>query len=294
MDISRTQTERRPASALRAAFALLLVVGAGLLVVVGGSGAAQAAPDPKVVVCKYVGTPPGTLHHIVIVSENSLNNTPYVAPPDGDSWTDAHGQTGEGSVAIRYAAAGEQAKDVALSECPGATSPTPTPTPTDACPNLPGDQPAGFACAMEPEVAVVLEDDLTCTEYLTREITTTTPYEFVDGAWVLGEPETVTGEWESVPATAEQIASLGDECIAGTSTAVPSPDGEEPDVDADDEPTVLGTQAAVPTAVAAGSAGDDSGSGLGGLLGLMGAALLALAMVAGRTLRPRKSGAHQA
>jgi hypothetical protein len=77
----------------------------------------------KVVVCKYVGTPPGQLDHIVIVSENTLNN---LVDGNGDpfsgqfpfSWTDAQGQTTNGSIAIRYATDGEQAQDVALSECP--------------------------------------------------------------------------------------------------------------------------------------------------------------------------------
>jgi hypothetical protein len=108
------------------------------LVSLGPSGPAfaQDQPDPKkVVVCKFVGTPPGTQHHVIIVSENSLNNTPYVAPPDGDSWTDAHGQTTEGSIAIRYANDGEQAKDVSLDEC-GFEEPEP-----DVCP--PGSDKAG-------------------------------------------------------------------------------------------------------------------------------------------------------
>jgi hypothetical protein len=84
--------------------------------------------DKKVVVCKYVGTPPGQLDHIVIVSENTLNN---LVDGNGDpfagqfpfSWTDAQGQTTNGSIAIRFATDGEQAKDVALTECPGPTPP---------------------------------------------------------------------------------------------------------------------------------------------------------------------------
>jgi hypothetical protein len=88
--------------------------------------------EKKVVVCKYVGTPPGQLDHIVIVSENTLNN---LLDGNGDpfngsfpfSWTDAQGQTTEGSVAIRYAVDGEQAKDVALTECPDQTPPAECP-----------------------------------------------------------------------------------------------------------------------------------------------------------------------
>jgi hypothetical protein len=94
--------------------------------------------EKRVVVCKFTGTPPGTAHHIIIVDESSLKNTPYVAPPDGDSWTDAHGQTTEGSIALRYAAPGEQAKDVPLpAQCGGGTQKEPkTPagiTTSDPC-----------------------------------------------------------------------------------------------------------------------------------------------------------------
>jgi hypothetical protein len=84
--------------------------------------------EKKIVVCKYVGTPPGELHHIVIVNENTLSQ---VVDDEGKpftgqfpfSWTDAQGQTTEGSKAIRYATDGEQAKDVLLSECNGETPP---------------------------------------------------------------------------------------------------------------------------------------------------------------------------
>lgn len=135
--LTRGPTGRaRMATALAAVGALVM---SGGLVMLGAAPAATATaggPDPKVVVCKYVGTPPGALHHIVIVSENSLNNTPYVAPPDGDSWTDAQGQTGEGSVAIRYASENEQAQDVPLRECPGYVEEIPVPaipSTTDPC-----------------------------------------------------------------------------------------------------------------------------------------------------------------
>ncbi|MGN6576178.1 MAG: hypothetical protein ACTHKG_10845 [Nocardioides sp.] len=104
----------RAATALAAAGAL--VMSGGLVMLAAPAATASAT---KVVVCKYVGTPGGVLHHVVIVSEDSLNNTEYQSPPDGDSWTDAHGQTDEGSIAIRYATAGERAIDVDLSECPG-------------------------------------------------------------------------------------------------------------------------------------------------------------------------------
>jgi hypothetical protein len=131
---------RGPAGHARTATALAavgaLMISGGLVMLAAAPTATAGGPDPKVVVCKYVGTPPGALHHVVVVSENSLNNTPYVAPPDGDSWTDAQGQTDEGSVAIRYAKDDEQAEDVSLKECPGYVQEIPVPampSTTDPC-----------------------------------------------------------------------------------------------------------------------------------------------------------------
>ena len=71
-----------------------------------GCGQPPVDDGKKIVVCKYVGTPPGVLDHIVIVSENTLNN---VVDEEGNpftglfpfEWTDAQGQTTQGSVAIR-------------------------------------------------------------------------------------------------------------------------------------------------------------------------------------------------
>jgi hypothetical protein len=111
---SRKPSARRAAAFLAALGVLVMSSGAALMV---AATPANAAPSPKVVVCKYVGTPGGTLDHIVIVSENTLQNTGYVAPPPA-TWTEAHGQSNQGSIAIRYANDGEQAHDVATSECP--------------------------------------------------------------------------------------------------------------------------------------------------------------------------------
>jgi hypothetical protein len=120
---SRKPSARRAAAFLAALGVLVMSSGVALMV---AATPANAAPDPKVVVCKYVSTPGGTLDHIVIVSENTLQNTGYVAPPPA-SWTDAHGQSTQGSIAIRYANEGEQANDVATSECPqGEEEPTDT------------------------------------------------------------------------------------------------------------------------------------------------------------------------
>jgi len=105
-------------------------------------------------------------------------------------------------------------------------------------------------------------------------------YEFVDGA--------VTSFSHGYPTLAEL------DCIKGEETIVPKP-SKEPKPD--NEPTVLGTQAAVPTAVAAGLGGTSSDVGTttrliaqllvaGGMLLLMAGGWIGL----GR----RESGAHQA
>ncbi|WP_188110490.1 hypothetical protein [Aeromicrobium ginsengisoli] len=100
---------------------------------------AAVATNKKIVVCKFVTTPGGELDHIVIVDapKNFLGVFPTIFPDAQDS------------VAIRYAAPGEQAHDVALSECDF------TP-PFDACPNVPGDQPEGTDCETAQEKKVVV------------------------------------------------------------------------------------------------------------------------------------------
>ncbi|MBM7518472.1 hypothetical protein [Nocardioides nitrophenolicus] len=98
------------------------------------AAAAAAVNTKKVVVCKYVSTPPGVLHHIVIPSVNSLPGFPGTFP-----WAFADAQI---SVAIRYANDGEQAKDVALSECPQQIS----------VPTVPVDDPCGANNAVYGQV----------------------------------------------------------------------------------------------------------------------------------------------
>ena len=105
-------TARRAATFLAVLGALVMSSGVALMAT---ATSANAAPDDKVVVCKYVSTPGGELDHIVIVSANTL--------PDGFNgtfpfeWQDAQGGQG-GSIAVRLANEGEQAKDVPVSDCP--------------------------------------------------------------------------------------------------------------------------------------------------------------------------------
>jgi len=100
---------------------------------------AAVATNKKIVVCKFVSTPGGELDHIIIVDapKNFLGVFPTIFPDAQDS------------VAIRYAAPGEQAKDVALSECDF------TP-PFDACPEIPGNQEEGTNCETAVEKKVVV------------------------------------------------------------------------------------------------------------------------------------------
>jgi hypothetical protein len=65
-------------------------------------------PGKKIVVCKYVGTPGGTLDHIIVVD----------APKDFDGTFPSPFGDAQDSIAIRFAAEGEQAHDVDVAECP--------------------------------------------------------------------------------------------------------------------------------------------------------------------------------
>jgi len=100
--------------------------------------------EKKIVVCKYTGTPPGGLSHVIVVSENTLNN---VKDEEGNSftgvfpfeWTDAQGQAG-GSIAIGY----DDGSEPALSDCPYVE------TPPEVCPEGQTGTPPN--CETPPEV----------------------------------------------------------------------------------------------------------------------------------------------
>lgn len=102
---------------IRALIALLVT----LLCVplLGGPSYAEGKGDPhRVVVCKYVQTPGDgeELHHVVIVDDHALDGFGGTFPAE---FSDAHFR----SLALRWAEPGEQAKDVALSECPAVEEP---------------------------------------------------------------------------------------------------------------------------------------------------------------------------
>ena len=103
----------------------------------------------------------------------------------------------------------------------------------------------------------------------------------------------VWGEWVTVrDLTADEAIALG--CIAGEETVVPTPTKEPAQTP---KPTVLGTEAAVPTQVDAGAAGlPDAGTSTSGPLALLmvGGGLLLLAAGGWLGLGGRAHGVHLA
>jgi LPXTG-motif cell wall-anchored protein len=87
-------------------------------------------PDnKKVVVCKYVGTPPGVPHHIIVVSKNAALAAGWTEGQFPGPFADAHD-----SVAIRWAVGNEQPGDEELGNCPLAE---------EALPEIPVNDPCG-------------------------------------------------------------------------------------------------------------------------------------------------------
>jgi hypothetical protein len=113
--------KRGPTWRTRTATSLALVgalVMSGGLVMLGTTPATATATtgrgdngNDKVVVCKYVGTPPGVADHIIVVSRSAIKDWDGVTFP----WTFADAQD---SVAIRYAVGNEQPGDEELVNCP--------------------------------------------------------------------------------------------------------------------------------------------------------------------------------
>jgi hypothetical protein len=113
---SKRMSARRAATFLAALGVLVMSSGVALML---SATPANAAPDPKVVVCKYVSTPGGELqggNNPIEVSINTLNNVvepEWIANPTfPKAWNDAQGQGG-GSIAIGYAGEG-----LGIEDCP--------------------------------------------------------------------------------------------------------------------------------------------------------------------------------
>lgn len=286
--LTRTRKGRTRAVMVLAA-AGAMVMSSGLVLMTASTAQADPPGPHKSYVCKFVGTPGPderlqTGQNPIWVDNHSLIGGPgevFV----GQEFTDQHGFS-----RVVIANTDRLDPEPGVEICGGVVV-------ADECPELEGEQPEGFPCIMPDEVLVESDDDLSCLEFSETTTTTTTTFTFVPaeggpGEWVAGEPEVETETVRRAPTKAE-IASLGAECIAGTGSVRPTPDKETPA----DEPTVLGTSAAVPSAVDAGLPGAPTS-------GSSGASLLAQLLVAGGLVLlltsgwlgfgRREHGAHQA
>jgi len=125
--MKKRNSARRAATFLAALGALVMSSGVALMVT---ATSANADPDPKIVVCKYVGTPgESTLQgggNPIEVSINSIKSVvgdDWVANPTfPKAWGDAQGQAGGGSIAIGYVGQG-----LTIANCPGGQEEPPTP-----------------------------------------------------------------------------------------------------------------------------------------------------------------------
>jgi hypothetical protein len=105
----------------------------------------------------------------------------------------------------------------------------------DECPDLPGDQPEGFPCSMEPEVTEDSSTALDCDDevQVTTTVVTTTEYVFDEQTqqWVLGEPVSETS-------TSEQPVEPGD-CDETEEPPTEEPPVEQPPTEPPAVPTVV-------------------------------------------------------
>jgi hypothetical protein len=220
------------------------------------------ADDKKVVVCKYVGTPPGTPDHIIVVSASTL----------GKDWPGtfpfAFGDA-QDSIAIRPAVGNEQPGDEELAKCPGFQPPP------DVCP-ADSDHPGQVIGEgeTEQEVCFDVEEPDVC------------PADSDHPGQVIGE-----GETEKVCDDEKPPVVVPDDGVTPPKAPSNHP-GNGPTVKGVQGPTtVAGTPAVrVPTAVDAGlSAPEREPAGTGGALALLGiTTALFGAVLVGVSLRPRR------
>jgi LPXTG-motif cell wall-anchored protein len=173
---------------------------------------AAAVPEGKVVVCKYVGTPPGTPHHIIVVAASAIKDWDGVTFP----WTFADAQD---SIAIRYAIGNEQPGNEELVNCPGYVPP-----PEDACQNLDGDQPEGFQCEPDSQrqtrdLGPLLDCDAGTLTTLHQERTRTQDFDAETQEWVWGD----WSDWATFDTTVDDATA--EDCPEGP----PPPPGPGPE-----------------------------------------------------------------
>ncbi|QWC86211.1 hypothetical protein KLP28_05780 [Nocardioidaceae bacterium] len=90
-------------------------------------------------------------------------------------------------------------------ECPGTDE-----GPTDECPQLEGEQPAGFDCEKAPDTRTVVQTLTSCElGNGVREGVITTTYAWDGTQWVGTDSGPVYGEWRYTPLTVAQEAELG-------------------------------------------------------------------------------------
>jgi len=119
--MKKRNSARRAATFLAALGALVMSSGVALMV---SATPANADPEPKIVVCKYVSTPGDSElqggGNPIEVSLNTLKNVvddDWLDNPNRTfpkNWTDAQGQAGGGSIAIGYVDQG-----LTIADCPG-------------------------------------------------------------------------------------------------------------------------------------------------------------------------------
>ncbi len=257
------ETKRAGAPAGRFSLFIRLCMALGIALIslplLMASSSSAAAPGQKVVVCKYVSTPGGVLDHVVVVGQKSLGNANSPWPGTFPfSWTDAHGGTLKGSTAIRFAAQGEQAKDIDPAEC--VQSPI-----IDDCPDLAGDQPVGFQCfpleeTEQRDVGPTLDCDTETVTTLHQERTRTQTFDDQTQTWSFGD-------WSDWTTVSETVDPATDQQCGGPIDPPEPPDPVDPP-----EPTLPNTGA---------------GDYLGGLAALSGLLLAAAGTV---LFRSRKIG----
>ncbi len=264
------------------------------------------ASAKKVVVCKYVTKPSGVFHHIIIVSEATITKLGF----NGTfpfSWTDAHGQTGSGSKAVRYATPGEKAKDVSVAEC-GSTPPGPTPTttPTKTPKPTPTKTPKPTPTKTHPGPTPTKTPEPTPTKTHPGPTPTTTPTTTPPVTTPPATTPPVTSPPVTNPTQSTPPATTPPTVLPSESTAPPTdgpeetPDESTPPGNPDEpnrpgpqnEPTVLGSEAAVPTSVDAGLIGSDGGMDSGLLIMMLGTLLAVTGAVFGFAPAPRRGKYH--